>query len=317
MKPNKTKYILVSGYGYSGSSALVDFFKEFDNIKVVNFEFRLFSDPDGLFDLADSIMNDYHPLNVDIAVKRFLKLAKVYSRKKKIWDRIGLNYSSILNEDVYQLAINYIKSITLFEYKSYWWFVLLESSFANYLYVRLITSICRVFSIDYVPDYYSHFINNDPIAFKNNTKKFITKLFASIDDDDNSIIVLDQPTRPPIYSRVLEFFDNAKLIIVDREETDISNDMFKRKKLIATGDYTEINSLHHRYWHKYMRLGKKVDENNINTLIISFEDLVLKYESTTLKVTNFVGLDKSNHTRKFEYFNPEISKNNISKNNNE
>ena len=45
--------ILTAGYGYSGSSAVVDLLKEYDNCDSIsdNFEFRLIKDPGGLEDL--------------------------------------------------------------------------------------------------------------------------------------------------------------------------------------------------------------------------------------------------------------------------
>jgi len=48
MNKDKIKFIAVSGYGWSGSSAVVDLFRELENVKCVDTEFRLIRDPYGV-----------------------------------------------------------------------------------------------------------------------------------------------------------------------------------------------------------------------------------------------------------------------------
>ena len=45
--------------------------------------------------------------------------------------------------------------------------------------------------------------------------------------------------------------------------------------------------------------------------MIRFEDLVLKYEETTQKILDFIGMDKSHHVAPKSVFNPAISVVNI------
>ena len=86
-------YILVSGYGWTGSSAVVDLLKEINKACYMNVEFRIIKDPKGLRDLYDSLVENWDPLNSDIAIKDFLWLANHLNYKRhKFSLNAGLGY---------------------------------------------------------------------------------------------------------------------------------------------------------------------------------------------------------------------------------
>ena len=66
-------YILVAGYGWSGSSAAVDILHEFKTCYLPGIEFRVVKDPYGLDDLFyTSAVKRADNIAIDIAVKDFL-----------------------------------------------------------------------------------------------------------------------------------------------------------------------------------------------------------------------------------------------------
>ncbi len=66
------RYILIAGYGWSGSSAVVDLLNEIDGFYEPHVEFRLLKDPYGLIDLRHALVEHWDILNSDIAIRDFL-----------------------------------------------------------------------------------------------------------------------------------------------------------------------------------------------------------------------------------------------------
>jgi len=61
-------YICVIGYGRSGSSACIDLLKEFQNLHVMDGEFRIAKDPHGLLDLENSLVHNWDFMRNDVAI---------------------------------------------------------------------------------------------------------------------------------------------------------------------------------------------------------------------------------------------------------
>ena len=72
------KKISCVGYHATGSGAVDDFLREFDNIQTAEYgiECRFLQDPDGISDLEHQLIENYHRLNSGFALKRFLMFAK-------------------------------------------------------------------------------------------------------------------------------------------------------------------------------------------------------------------------------------------------
>lgn len=78
------KIITCTGFGGTGSSAISDLFKEFDNVKSCgNFEFSLAHEVDGISDLQHAIVDDFHRNKTTEAIYRFQKLIKFKFCNKK------------------------------------------------------------------------------------------------------------------------------------------------------------------------------------------------------------------------------------------
>ncbi len=62
-------------------------------------------------------------------------------------------------------------------------------------------------------------------------------------------------------------------------------------------------------WERNMYAGHKDD--NDNYLTVKFEQLVMNYDEEVSQIEKFLGIDKEQHTKQNQLFNPEISKRNI------
>ena len=60
-------------------------------------------------------------------------------------------------------------------------------------------------------------------------------------------------------------------------------------------------------------MGQKflLENPDPDTLLIRFEDLVLKYDETTKKIMDFIGMDASRHINPKLFFDPSVSVANI------
>lgn len=80
--PNEDRLtrIVVSGFGYSGSTAVLDWLAEKSFCKVFPTEWDLFRQPDGLQDLRDALTDRVSNRRAYIGLKRFMYLAVTMSR---------------------------------------------------------------------------------------------------------------------------------------------------------------------------------------------------------------------------------------------
>ena len=76
------KKISCVGYHATGSGAVDDYLREFDNIESANYgiESRFLQDPDGISDLEYNLIENPHRLNSGFALKRFLIFAREIAR---------------------------------------------------------------------------------------------------------------------------------------------------------------------------------------------------------------------------------------------
>ena len=79
----KTNIVAVSGYGSSGSSPLICALKELEGYAAMGTEFRLIKDPYGIESLESELIDNWHPLKADKAIRDFLWVSKKLNKKTK------------------------------------------------------------------------------------------------------------------------------------------------------------------------------------------------------------------------------------------
>ena len=65
------------------------------------------------------------------------------------------------------------------------------------------------------------------------------------------------------------------------------------------------------FYQNYFCLKDYLDNPNPNRLLIRFEDIVLKYDETSKKIMDFIGMDASRHIHPKSVFDPALSAVNI------
>ncbi|MEL7556157.1 MAG: hypothetical protein AAGU26_08265 [bacterium] len=303
-------YIIVVGYGWSGSSAIVDLLKEFRNVAIPEIEFRLIKDPYGISNLENNLMNEWDFINSDAAINDFLWLVKKCSKNcNHFYSPIGLNYKKKLNRNIEKLTEEYIKSIVDFEYIGNNYHREFKKPYLRSVLRRLSIPISRktnnLINIPYREEKI-YFSKPSYEIFLKATQKYIHDLFKPY-FKKHEIVVLDQAISP-LHPDSMKYFENAKMIIVDRNACDIYIDLKKNQSLIGLALNKDIKADKYINWHKKIR---NISCNSENILNIKFEDLIIKYEETIKNIIKFIGWDLGEHNYKKYYFDPKYSIKNV------
>ena len=280
--------------------------KEYDDTYQIPIEFRLIKDPCGLMDLRNNLVDRWEPLNVDIAIKKFLWHCNYLNIKsKKIPTRFGLGYSKELGNGFNEATQSFINELCPKKYYGDWfYFHYGQNSFK--LFIQKIKK--KIFHINYSEKMYYSDVCGD--EFDLLSKKYINSIFYNHNNGANNII-LDQavPAQDPLQAE--HYFDDYKIIIVNRDARDNYCDLINNHGLI--GDELRKNNDLNFYinWFMKYRENKEIYLKNPNIKWINFEDLICNYDVMKEDIEKFVGLKPSQHINIKKYFNPLVSKKNI------
>jgi len=301
------KKITCISYHGTGSGAVDDFLREFSNVHLASqeLECRFLQDPNGISDLYFHLVENWHRLNSGFSIKQYEKFVKMYNH----------NYSLIFGRGWKIESKKYINSLIKYKFKGYWHADILEvNPFSKCIYKcrRLVSKIMpkkirKTSDYNYFPKLISYHSLISKEEFLNKTRRYVDDLCSYINDKPDDFVVLDQFIATTNIERYNMFVDDLKIIIVDRDPRDLYiSGLCKRWKTHVLPHDVDI------FCQQYMDMRKSLDLElkNSNVLKIQFEDLIYNYDSTTNKIVSFLGLNKKNHVRKQEFFNPSISINN-------
>ena len=303
----KHKYITCASFGGTGSSAITDLLKEFDNIlSLGEYEFTIAHEVDGISDLQHYLVDDWHRLKVDEGIYRFRKLSK----------RINKDYNKFFDGKFSKYTEEYIDRLIMLTWDGYWHqqryrLSRIREFFEYRLPLRIKREIIKVkiknSNYELVPYQKRQVFNyvDRNIDFFNISKMYTTKLLSAVDKDNKyEYLAFDQLIPPFNVKRYLNYFDNLKVIIVDRDPRDlyILNKKFGKEGWRPTDDVEVFIT-----WFKNMRSRVEEEVSNNNVLLVKFEDLIYKYDDEVEKIIKFLEVDCIDHINKKLYFNPEIS----------
>lgn len=305
-----SNYVIVLGYGWSGSSAVVDLLNEYEGYYAPDVEFRLIKDPYGLIDLKNNLVKRWDPLNSDIAIKDFMWLVDhLKYNQSSISLKAGLGYEKTIGKGFERATEQFLKKLINFEYESRWWFFDFKKSKLGFLRRK----IERRLKIHRKADWTSYFTYIDEQQFDIYVKEYIDTIFSTYFEQEKcETVILDQAVPTQMYSCATQFFENVKVIIVDRDPRDIYVDLINGNSLIGKELNKKRDPQIYEKWHNAFRNVIEFSEDfEKNVLKIKFEDLVLKYEETVGGIEQFLGLDKRKHVDALKYFDPSLSRKNI------
>lgn len=318
-------FVVISGYAMTGKTVLTDLFREFKyfNIPQHTFEFNLLRIQGGLLDLQNALVEDYSPIRANYAIKVFrkniLKMGTVASigDPKSLFISNGMNYNNFFNNEFIEISNEYIDQLIDFEYKTVWPYDSTNYSYSKQFYNRVV----RLFNPNKIFLEKVYFTKNS--SFIKLTRNYLSKLYDSIGNKETKTYVLHNSIEPYNPLKSLQLFNDVKLIVVYRDPRDIYasskiknkvhvpkfevKNHWKLKTLITFS--SDIDLFIKRQRTLFSNMSSFDSSKNI--LFISFEDLVLDYDNSIIKIYKFLNLDKSIHHLKKKYFKPEMSFKNI------
>lgn len=310
----KIKYVMWTGFTGSGSSAVGDYLKEFAKTFECGKEIRFIKDPYGLIDLEYHLVEQWEFINSIAAVHDFLNQSKIWGHYgDNPFSRPGLSYKKKINKDYYKLTKKFIDELTVYTFRRDFYHTKFKKNYFMYVTDRIRNYIERKtkgkLKISNRHIKINNFCTPTKEEFETAAKRYINSLFAIHANNGETTILLDLPISPSNTQSMHSFFDNAKMIIVERDPRDMYVEEFEwglryGKKLGEKEDGKE-------YVLKRQAMRRTMDINDKDILYIHFEDLVLKYEETTKIIREFVGFEEKDHIFPFKYFKPEQSKKNI------
>jgi len=301
------KYTTIGACGYiaTGSSAICDLLKEFDETCVIDdFEMMLTYYPDALCDLDWHLNLKYAKECAVVAIARFRTLMR---------SRMFMRQCD--KEALTQIADEFIKKIVSVKWRG----LAIEdggskSWFFRWLFGAVVRKFCRLLKTKSLPDIYFRIVGheielaNRPERFDEAAKEFVDSFLDAQGRDKSRILVLNQPFPGNNPSIAFKYYDNPAAIIVDRDPRDCY--LFAKKYLRARGAGLQVacdNVNDFIAWYKAVRT-RTTESETANILRIHFEELIYDYENAVKKVSDFCGVSAWVH--KGEFFKPTHSRTN-------
>jgi hypothetical protein len=304
----KYKVVTCASFGNTGSGVVTDFLQEFDNIgSLGDYEFRFLQDYDGVSTLENALVNNPHRLNSDIAIRNFIRYVDF-----QCGDITSKRYEKFFKGDFRKLAYQYVDELIDAKWPGYWeQYQIYKPFLYRTLMYKVIPRLLREvdFKHHYLGSYYipsapMYFAAPDREKFIYATRKFMAGICCSFDPNQNKeYLFFDQIVPPTNIERYLDYFDNLKVIVVDRDVRDsfIDNTFRWKERWIPYDVETFIK----------VNLGMRKplinEKPNPNILRISFENAIYHYDSFKKAVMDFLELESKNHSLPFKYFNPKQS----------
>ena len=285
------RIITCASYYGSGSSAITDFVSEFENVhSFTDEEFRFVQDPDGISDLEYNLVENFNRHNSGHALKRYRKLIDFHAG-----NMFSKKYEKFFNGKWKEYSEEYVESLTDFKYNGWWQYDLLDKGNFYYFRKRVLNKLLQMTFWKNQPErtlntmkkeitYCSHPSED---KFLQCTRAYISKLFASVSEDCD-VVMVDQIVPPTNLNRYLRYFDDIKVCVVDRDPRDIYIlEKYVWRDGIIPNDVSTFCK-----WYRYTRSHREFEKlDNQRVMYVQFEDLIYKYEQTTGLVSNWLNLD--------------------------
>ncbi len=306
----KRNYIIIYGYGYSGSSAVIDLLKEFDDVFVFDADYFGIRDAGGLLELEHAILDDWDLCKVSEAIDRFIKMnIKGCNPTRSIFKSYGMDYKKWFGKDFMKYTYDFINDITDFRYYSYEHAYLFDHSYFQLMYSR-IAHVLDKYNIQILPPFTDRpfFCQPTRERYFQAARRYIDRLY-NICPQCSALVLDHHPIPIQKADRMEDYFGKGtKMIVVDRDPRGIYCSLIKYRVKIGVEMARTHNIDQYIIMHKALR---RIRPQSENILYLRLEDLVLDYEKTKKRVSDFIGVDISHHISPRKYFDPSISIKNL------
>ena len=292
----------VCGFGYSGSGAVIDLLKGYRKLSVLDkFEFSFVYSPDGIEDLRYQLVEKpTRYMSSDVAISRFIS----YFNGKNNEIR------KITHGEYYRASNEFVNSLIQTKWRGYWMFDFFEGGFweknisFRLFHARLFKLISKFSNKAFdLPPVRNMYLSVQPSDFDKKAKKYISAIIDSINAEEGSCIVLNQPFPANDPSRVFKYFDHPKAIVVDRDPRDLY--VLLKKVISSKCRFIPFDNVEN-FIEYYELLHKGNFSNSDDVLYLRFEDLMYDFDVTKQKIEAFLGLDNM-YDSELSSFDPLIS----------
>lgn len=306
------KNIDLSGYMFSGKSALSDILREFSCFEVPDYddEFELLRVPGGLCDLSMAFDN-WSPTRADIAIRKFQKVTKQLARSNNNLMRhfnVGFGYNDKY-DNFTELTEQFLNKIIIQK-----WDVRSPSELVNISRSKYFKEkICAKLTNRQFPWPQFTFHLSSSKLFDINAKIYLSNLLnENAKSKGKNGVITHNAFEPFSPHNNFRFFEQPYSIIIDRDIRDIYMGSINKSK-----GYNEFVSLYSRIngsfdiqtfimRQKIMRQESDFSKKE-NVLRIRFEDLIFNYECSLDKIYKFLNVDSCHHIDIGKFFNPNDS----------
>ncbi len=304
------KYVSVLGYGWTGSGVVVDLLREFDDYAGLNLEFSMVWEPNGLLDLEKALVDDWDFLRHDTAIRDFISYCNILNRKGGKMNSWGLDLSNQLGVDFIYETKNYIDKLVDFTYKGHTRLFDYKLSAFKLFTKRVVRKLFKnyVFGTD------MYMARPSKDKFLKETKNYLDNLFRNYaKKHDVNNIILDQSIPASNIIKTMNYFNDIKSIVVDRDPRDVYVNLIKRKALIGAECSLSANKNGVKkfvQWHKILREQDTQEQDKDKILRLRFEEIILNYDDSIENIIDFLDI-KTKHSQKNLYFKPQVSRKKI------
>ena len=294
----------VTGYGATGASAYIDLIKEFEGVQSYesSMEFQLLQETDGILDLKYNIVDMHRRVNINSVLVRYKNnINNQRNRKIRLftqgnYTKLALDYLSTLTDITWKGTSSYDPQ----DIRPYY-----DKSVFKYFNAGIRRILRLVKSTkSWPPKIERYYSGLDEDKFNSVTNQFLKKVFIASGFDVSNPILVEQVFNTSDPSAGMEFFDDSRAIIVDRDPRDVY--------ALVNFYYPHIsgympNDRDVDKYIKYFRSIHKIHINDPRVKYVKYEDLVFRYEETVKDISTWLGLK---HVNKGKFFKPEYSINN-------
>lgn len=308
-------FVDVSGFFTSGSSAMVDLLKEFKGFYESNAEIRFIKDPYGIVEMENALVNNWEFINSSAAISDFLELCQKGCRNGKgLFAPAGFNLKKTISKDFIKITEDYISELTDYTYKVDFYHYKFKKPYLKYIIDRYRWAIeylskgkFKTANRNIATCFFAH---PSQERFNKATQKYFNRLFESHFDEVKkpSFIILDQAVSPNNTQVIHRYFTKAKMIIIDRDPRDMYVDDIQWGENLDKNYQTKEAAERYIMRAKALRAGIQLDDD---ILYVRFEDLVVNYDETRMRILHFLGLEEEDHVLKKQFLKPEVSIKNV------
>lgn len=300
------RIISCASYYGTGSSAITDYFSEFNNcICLTDYEFRFIQDPGGISDLEYNLVENHHRHNSGHALKRYKKIVDFLAG-----NRLVKKYEPFFENQWKEKSYKYINKLTDFSHRGYWHQDVIDRGYVFYLRKRLMNKVLQMTlwigqkerGLNEMPNEITLYSKPSKDKFLQLTREYIEDLFLGVCKDSKEDVVVDQIVPPSNLDRYIRYFNDIKVFVVDRDPRDLyllEKYIWKGKIIPTTSVVTFCE------WFMYTRAHRNEEGfDKEHVMFIQFEDLIYRYEETTDCLKKWLNYDETNHILKKKYFDP-------------